>query len=107
MPNWVAPLIQILTPLLLGLIYHGVKTPKDHERAQLLTTLAESAAAVVVNIVPAGTPWAQLLQQVVARIAAESTVPTDNQKKIENAATAALAKFGKTSNGTSATPVGK
>ena len=95
MPNWVSPLLQILVPILLGLIYHGVKTPKDSERAQLLTTLAESAAAVVVNVVPPGTAWAQLLQQVIAKVAAESTVPTDNQKKIEAAAVTALTKLGK------------
>lgn len=88
-------IINLVILILGGVIAHAVKTPKDHERAHLLTTLAESAAAVVVNVMP-NAEWPKLLEAVIARLGAESTLPTKNVSKLENAATAALVRLGKT-----------
>lgn len=96
MHAWIVPAINMLAAALLAVIAHAVKVPKDHERAQLLTTLAESAAAVCLNIYPAA-EWPKLLAAVVQMVQSEATVPTSNMKAIENAATAALAKLGKSS----------
>lgn len=97
--HWdVKTVIDLLILVVGGIITHSIKTPKDHERAKLLTTLAESAAAVVVNLMP-NADWTTLLKSVVARLAAESTLPTKNTVKLENAAVTALVKLGKTNGG--------
>lgn len=84
-----------LAVLIVGaIIAHAVKTPKDHERAALLKTLAESAAGVIVNAMPAAA-WPRLLQATIVQISSEATLPTKNTAKIENAATSALVKLGK------------
>jgi len=80
------------------LIRRSIKTPRDSERALLLAALANDAAAVVVNLTPTAT-WAQMVRDIVARLASESTVPTSNRSKLETAATAALVRLGRTDNG--------
>lgn len=98
--DWIQHLItaqnlaELIALVILAIIAHAVKTPKDAERAVLLTTLAESAAAVAVNYAP-NDSWSSLLAEVVRRIKDESTLPTTNHTKIENAATAALTKLGR------------
>lgn len=68
--------------------------PKDHERAQLLATIAASAAALVVSLNPTAT-WAQLVKLTVNQIAGAAGVPTNNAAAIERAAAAALTSLGK------------
>lgn len=83
-----------LAVLALGvLIQRSIKTPKDHERATLLTTLADDAAAVVVNV-SGNAPWSQLVRDTVSRLDPKRT--TNNILKLEQAAIAALVRLGKT-----------
>jgi len=102
LPSWLTydNVMGALITLIAGIILRVLKTPKDNERAALLTTLANSAAANAVNLMP-DRPWAELLQATVQRLAAESTVPTHNTQKLETAALAALVRLGKTQNGAS------
>jgi hypothetical protein len=86
--------LGILIMALAAVIAHAIKTPKDSERASLLKILAESAAAVVVNLMP-NADWAKLLEAVIHRLAGESTIPTKNTQVLVNAATAALVALGK------------
>lgn len=64
------------------------------QRAVLLEKIAAAAASLVVSLYPAA-PWAVLLEQVVARIAAAAGLPTQNADAIERAAAAALTSLGK------------
>lgn len=100
MPSWLSldNVLGIVVTILAGIIAHAVKTPKDHERAALLATLAEAAAAVVVNLMP-NAKWTDLLQAVIQRLSGAASVPTKNQQVISAAATAALVKLGKTAPG--------
>lgn len=89
---------MILTGIvtILGLwIRHAVVTPSDHERATLLATLANDAAAVVVNLNP-GAPWATMLSDVVRKLASNAATPTSNASTLNAAASGALARLGKT-----------
>jgi hypothetical protein len=95
-PTWLNlhSILDVLVLVLGGLIRQSIKAPRDSERASLLTILAESAAAATVNL-SGNAAWSQLVRDTVARIAAESTVPTTNAQKLEAAAITALMKLGK------------
>lgn len=85
-----------LAVIVLGFfIHHAVRKPKDNERADLIRRLADDAAAVVLNLMP-NASWAQILAQVVAKLNAAEAAPTGNAKVVEDAATAALVRLGKT-----------
>jgi hypothetical protein len=68
--------------------------PGDHEKAQLLATIAADAAALVVAVNPT-LAWGDLLEKVVKAISAAAGVPTTNQQAIERAAASALTALGK------------
>lgn len=91
-------LLPFLTPLVLtlatgvgGWIMHRFTSPKDHDRAALLESIAAGAAALVVSLNPTA-DWATLLEQVVAAIKSASSVPTNNADAIQRAAASALTK---------------
>jgi hypothetical protein len=95
--NWqelVSPVIGLLATGVGAWIAHRFTQPRDHERAVLLTRIAEDAAAVIVAFNPRAT-WPDLLRDLVQRISTAAGVPTRNLTAIENAATAALMKLGK------------
>jgi hypothetical protein len=83
------PLLQLVGVALGGLLAHRIVTPTDHQRAQLLSQIANDAAALVVSKNP-NMPAAQLLQQVIQAISNAAGVPTTNQDAIARAAAAAL-----------------
>lgn len=83
----------ILSLVLGAAIVHRIKTPGDQERAQLLSQIANDAAALVVTSNP-NAPFAQLLQQLVSQISQVSALPTGNGDAIRRAAAAALAAHG-------------
>lgn len=91
--DWNAILTVVVT-VAAGMIRHAIKTPKDVDRARLLTLLADDAAAVVVNLA-GDAPWAQLVRDVVNRILGHVELPTQNRAAIEAAATGALTRLGK------------
>jgi hypothetical protein len=93
-------LISILTPVfqasatIIGLILaRRLATPKDHERAALLATIAKAAVALVVSR-NAGASWSQLLDLVVREIIEAAGVPTSNAGAIRRAAASALHEAG-------------
>lgn len=92
------PVVGLVATIVGGWIAHRYTSPSDHERATLLSRIAEDAAAVIVAFNP-NAPWADMLRDLVARINAAAGVPTKNATAIENAATAALLKLGKTPGG--------
>jgi cytochrome bd-type quinol oxidase subunit 1 len=96
LPTWLPPdiLASLIVAAVMAWVGHTVKTPKDHERAALLATLANDAAALIVALNPTA-EWSHLVQQVVQRLASASTVPTANTQTIEAAAKAALVRLGK------------
>lgn len=75
-------------------INHAVRTPKDHERASLIATLADDAAALVLSLNP-NASWVQLVRDVVNRLKGIASTPTANNLTLETAATAALIRLGK------------
>lgn len=89
----VTPVAQSIALLVGAWLAHRIATPKDHERAELLSRIAEASAALVVATNP-GKPWADLLQLVVREISSAAGVPTNNAQAIRRAAAAALNKVG-------------
>jgi hypothetical protein len=92
--NWNA-ILTVVVAVLGGLINHSVKTPKDHDRALQVSLLADDAAAVVLAL-NASAPWAQLVTDTVNRLKAAAGIPTTNLTALEQAATGALMRLGKT-----------
>jgi|APFre7841882630_1041343.scaffolds.fasta_scaffold324599_1 hypothetical protein len=89
--SWLGPLIGVLATLVGSWYAHRIVTPKDHERAALLETIARGAAALVVSLNP-GKPWAALLELVIQQIMSAPGVPTANQQAIQRAAAEALTR---------------
>lgn len=94
MPSWINPLIALLATALGGFFAHRFTSPKDLERASLLSKIAAGAAAFMVGLYP-NKAWAELLQLVIGQIAAAAGLPTKNAAAIERAAADALAQLGK------------
>lgn len=92
-PGLLDSVLGLVTTLLLGVIAHAVKTPKDHERAIMVSQLAEGLAGALVAANPKA-EWATLIRDLIARLALDG--PTQNAAVIERAAAAALLKLGKT-----------
>jgi hypothetical protein len=99
--NWSSllnPVIGLLTPVVIavlgGLIHKAIVTPKDHERAALLATIAQDSASFIVAMNP-NKSWDDLLKDVVNRISAAAGLPTSNATAIQNAAAGALTALGK------------
>lgn len=76
-----------------GVLIHWIKKPSDLERADLLSRLANEAAALILSSNPKA-PYAQLLQQLVSHLSQAPAVPTDNGDAIKRAAAAALVAQG-------------
>jgi hypothetical protein len=95
--NWsnvLGPLVGLVATALGGWIATRITAPKDHDRAALLSRIAEEAAALVYSLNP-NAAWADMLRDVVARIASAAGLPTSSAQAIENAAASALIKLGK------------
>lgn len=84
-------LMTVIVPVLGGLINHSIKTPKDHERASLLGTLAGDIVAIVIAE-SKGASWATMLQQVVNQLRTYGI--TANEGVLVKVATAALLRAG-------------
>ena len=91
--GWILPAIGIVTAVW-AFFQHRSTKPTDAERADLLRTLAEDAAAVIVALYPTK-PWAELVNMVVQRLLAMPGVPTKNTSALEGAAATALTVLGK------------
>ena len=77
-----------------GLILHRLHTPKDHELASHLATVANQLAAVLVVTQP-NADWPQLLRQLITQITTAAGLDRASSEQIQAAATAALVKLGK------------
>ena len=98
--HWLTALTPILTPIVqliagvLGLaLAHRIVTPSDQARAELLSKIANDAAALVILKNP-GSTAAQLLQQLITQMSLAAGLPTSSQQAIARAAAAALKSHG-------------
>jgi hypothetical protein len=96
--TWIMPAVQTLVPVVAlavaGWIARHIKKPSDKERADLLSIVANAAAAYVSSLNP-NAAWADLVRDVVQRISASAGLPTRNVQVIEQEAVAALVRMGK------------
>jgi hypothetical protein len=74
-----------------GFILHALHTPKDHERAQQLGTIAGDIAVLVVAEA-GGAPWATMLKSVIDQLKAYNL--TANTDVLDQVAQAALIRAG-------------
>ena len=88
---YITLLAQISIPIFGLLIHKRLRTPADHQRAELLSRIANAAAALVVAKNP-GDSWRNLLATTVREISNASGLPTSNVAAIEREAAAALAR---------------
>ena len=70
-----------------------LKKPADHERAQMLATVAKGAAMLARASYPTAT-WSTVLNETVNQITASAAAPTLNKGAILRAAAAALGELG-------------
>ncbi len=92
---WIIPAVALGTTLVnWALAYLHKHTMTHAERATLLTTLAQDAAAVIVAAFP-GKPWADLVNLIIQRLLGMPGVPTQNRQALEGAASSALLRMGK------------
>ena len=89
--SWLTPIVMSIAAIIATFYAHRFVTPKDHERAQLLETIARGAAALVVSLNP-GKAWAALLELVIQQIVSTPSVPTANHQAIQRAAAEALTR---------------
>lgn len=87
-------LLSVVVGIVGLLIRRAIKTPSDAQRAALIATLADDAAAVILDIAP-NLPWAQMVADVVGMLRRETTTPTGNTEVLRRAAIGALARLGK------------
>lgn len=97
MGSWFGPVMGILSLVIGGWFAKKVVTPKDHERAVLLNTIAKGAVSIIVAAFPKA-DWAKLLELSVDAISRAAGVPTQNTEAINRAAAAALTEMGKNPN---------
>jgi hypothetical protein len=90
--NLLGPLIGLAATIIGGWLGHRIASPKDHDKAALLTRIAEETAAAIYAANPSAV-WADLLRDTINRLAGAAGLPTTNAVAIENAATAALLKL--------------
>lgn len=99
LPPWVIPASLLGATLVNWLLAHLHKhTMTDTERADLLTTIAGDAAAVISAAYPTK-PWAELVNLVIQRLLTAKALPTKSRVALENAATKALTDLGRSPNG--------
>ena len=96
--SWIMPVVQTLMPVaalaVAAWIAKLIKKPSDKERADLLSIVANAAAAFVYSLNP-NAAWADLVRDVIQRISASAGLPTRNVQVIEQEAVAALVRMGK------------
>jgi hypothetical protein len=96
--SWIVPVVNTLMPLVAvaaaGVIARYIKTPGDKARADLLSTIANGAAAYVLSLNP-NAAWADLLRDVIQAISSAAGLPTRNVQAIEREAAAALIRLGR------------
>jgi hypothetical protein len=96
--SWIMPVVQTLMPVaalaVAAWIAKLIKKPSDKERADLLSIVANAAAAYVYSLNP-NAAWADLVRDVIQRISASAGLPTRNVQVIEQEAVAALVRMGK------------
>ena len=96
--SWIMPVLNTLVPVAAiaaaGWIAKLIKKPSDKQRADLLSIIANAAAAYVYSLNP-NAPWADLVRDVIQRISASAGLPTRNVQVIEQEAVAALVRMGK------------
>jgi hypothetical protein len=90
---------QVSIPILGLLIHKRLRTPSDHQRAELLSRIANAAAALVLTKNPTDS-WRNLLANTVREISNASGLPTSNMAAIEREAAAALMRTQATSSQT-------
>jgi len=96
--TWIMPAVQTLVPVaalaVAGWIAKHIKKPSDKDRADLLSIIANAAAAYVLSLNPTAA-WADLVRDAIQRISASAGLPTKNIQAIEQEAVAALLRLGK------------
>jgi len=96
--SWVLPVVHTLIPVAAiaaaGWIAKHIKKPSDKDRADLLSIIANAAAAYVLTLNP-NAAWADLVRDVIQAISASAGLPTRNVQAIEREAVAALVRLGK------------
>jgi len=95
--DWILPAIGLFGTLW-AWFRHRDSKPTDAERAALLRSLAEDAAAVILAAFP-GKPWAEYVKLIVQRLLAMPGVPTKNAAALEGAANTALVRLQATAKG--------
>jgi hypothetical protein len=95
MPHWLNPnsILDLIVMIAVVVLRQAITTPSAAHKAALIAQLADDAAAVVLNLNP-NASWDQKLLDVIARLKAASSLPTDNSHVIETAATGALVRLG-------------
>lgn len=96
--TWIGPLIGIVATGLGGWLARKIGGAHDQQaafhRAQILSVIAQDAAALVVSLNPTAS-WATLLEQTVKQIASAAGLPVTDQQAIQRAAASALSALGK------------
>jgi hypothetical protein len=96
--SWLMPVVQTLIPVAAiaaaGWIAKHIKKPSDKDRADLLSIIANAAAAYVLSLNP-NARWADLVRDVIQAISSSAGLPTKNVAAIEREAAAALVRLGR------------
>jgi hypothetical protein len=96
--GWILPVVHTLIPVAAiaaaAWIAKHIKKPSDKDRADLLSIIANAAAAYVLSLNP-NAAWADLVRDVIQAISASAGLPTRNVQAIEREAVAALVRLGK------------
>jgi hypothetical protein len=95
--DWNA-VLNILVAVATVVIRAAIVSPKSHEVALKIRTLADDAAAMIVSANPAA-PWSAKVQAVIEKL--DSMIPNIDPSVLESAATGALTRLGSTSAGSS------
>lgn len=89
----ISNIFGVVLAVLVLVLRHAVVKVKDHERAGMLSTIADDAAAVVIGLSQPATTPAEQQRDVVARLAAVDALKGTNPQKFEHAAIGALARL--------------
>lgn len=91
----VSLIAQVSIPILGLLIHKRLRTPSDHQRAELLSKIANGVATLSLAKNP-NSPWRVLLADTIAELNRASGLPTTNSDVIKREAAAALKRAGAT-----------
>jgi hypothetical protein len=91
------PLAQTFLPVVVaaatGWLAHLIRTPKDHERAVILSQMAKGAVGLVL-VNNKSNDWVQLLKQAVDQIVLSDSPPTMNRDVVTKAVASELILHG-------------